>query len=229
MSYILEALKRADAERSRGAVPGLHASALPAMAEPTSQRRGWRVAIAAGAVVLAGVLMTLWWRAPAAVPPGAALPVVASAPPSMTVGIQATPPIRAVSNPSTESTGATAATPLPVTATISQPVTPTASLPATEASIVAKPAPMTSKPVAPPADVQPLPFMAALPEDLRRQIPALAITGVVYSSSPGQRLLLVNGQVLPQGSTVGAELVLEEIGERSSVFRFRGTRFRLNH
>ncbi len=73
------------------------------------------------------------------------------------------------------------------------------------------------------------PLLGELPEDLRRQIPALNITGVVYSENPGQRLLLVNNQVLTQGSAVAPELSLEEIQPRSSVLSFRGTRFRVGH
>lgn len=71
--------------------------------------------------------------------------------------------------------------------------------------------------------------MSELPEALRSQIPALSITGTVYSDNPALRLLLVNNQVLPQGSTVAAGVTLEEIRPRSSTFSFRGTRFRLAH
>ena len=71
--------------------------------------------------------------------------------------------------------------------------------------------------------------MSELPEDFRRQLPALAITGAVYAQTPAQRLLLVNNQVLNQGSLAAPELTLEEIRPRSSVFNFRGTRFRLAH
>ena len=41
--------------------------------------------------------------------------------------------------------------------------------------------------------------LTARTEDLRRQIPAIKITGSVYSDNPSQRLLLVNGLVLNQG------------------------------
>lgn len=74
-----------------------------------------------------------------------------------------------------------------------------------------------------------IPLLSELPEDTRRQIPALAITGAVYSEFPGQRMLLVNAQVLKQGSLVGADLTLEEIHPSSSVFNFRGIRFRVAH
>ena len=57
----------------------------------------------------------------------------------------------------------------------------------------------------------------------------MTITGVVYSDNPGQRLLLVNNQVLPQGSLAAPDVTLDEIGAKSSRFSFRGTRFRLMH
>jgi general secretion pathway protein B len=74
-----------------------------------------------------------------------------------------------------------------------------------------------------------LPFLKDLPEALRAQMPALSISGVVYSDNPAQRLLLINGQVLTQGSRAAEDLVLDEIHPRSSDFTFRGTRFKLSH
>jgi general secretion pathway protein B len=74
-----------------------------------------------------------------------------------------------------------------------------------------------------------VPLLSELPEDIRRQVPALTITGAVYSETPGQRLLLVNNQVLAEGSVITPELILEEIRAKSSIFNFRGTRFRLAH
>ena len=72
-------------------------------------------------------------------------------------------------------------------------------------------------------------MLAELPEATRRQIPALAISGAVYSENPAQRLLLVNGQVLNQGSEVAPDLKVLEIRSNSSEFVFRGTRFKLAH
>ena len=67
MSYILDALRRADAERSRGVVPGLHAQSLPGDAEPAARNYSPLVWAAGGAGVLlaAGVAVLLWapWRA----------------------------------------------------------------------------------------------------------------------------------------------------------------------
>ena len=67
MSYILDALRRADAERSRGVVPGLHAQSLPGDAEPAARNYSPLVwaAGAAGVLLAAGVAVLLWapWHA----------------------------------------------------------------------------------------------------------------------------------------------------------------------
>ena len=57
----------------------------------------------------------------------------------------------------------------------------------------------------------------------------MAISGAVYSDNPSQRLLLVNGQVLNQGSQVAPDLTVVEIHANNSEFNFRGTRFRVGH
>ena len=70
MSYILDALRRADAERSRGAVPGLHSQSLPGDDEPAARDRRpliW-AAGASGVLVVAGLVIVLfgpWHSAPA--------------------------------------------------------------------------------------------------------------------------------------------------------------------
>lgn len=234
MSYILDALKRADAERSRGAVPGLHARQLPGSgnAAPTdSQSRVWW--LVAAAVALGAATAGLWlWRTPAheanvAVPVAVApLPTPASVPVPVAVTPVPAPP---------------APMPLPVVTPPAVAPTPLAPRPVTQpspsanAKTLAKPsaaAPAATPPSAPQsAPVTPavLPLLSELPDALRRQLPTLTITGTVYSDDPKQRLLLINNQVLPQGSQVAPEVTLEEIRPRSSVFNFRGTRFRVTH
>lgn len=62
MSYILDALRKADSERERGAVPGLHAQALPAAADemPRSPRGVWlKVGLLALIVLLLAALAGL--------------------------------------------------------------------------------------------------------------------------------------------------------------------------
>ena len=278
MSYILDALQRADAERGRGNVPGLHARQLPtALEEVATARTGLRGPLVWGGLlvlVLAATVAGLWmWRSPAspsspvaaapatasqpapaatpvASPPlPAAVPVVPAVPvapvvsPAAPTAPTATPPA-ALAPSAAASVGAPPAPPATVQAAA---VARTAPQPAATAPPAASDTPVT--PAVAPASATPAPraatapaptspagssaapaetpLLSGLPEDLRRQIPALAITGVVHADNPAQRLLVVNNQVLTQDGQLGPDLVLETIGSRHSVFRFRGTRFRV--
>src|SRR6185369_14446378 len=66
MSYILDALRRADAERERGAVPGLHAQPDMSELEPAARDRKPLLLAAAGAgallVAVVAVLVVAPWR-----------------------------------------------------------------------------------------------------------------------------------------------------------------------
>lgn len=273
MSYILDALQRADAERGRGNVPGLHARQLPtALEEAATARTGLPRPLVWGGLlvlVLAATVAGLWmWRSPAspsapvvtatasqtapattpvaspplpaAVPVMPAVPVAPVVSPAAPTAPIATPPA-ALAPSAAASVGAPPAPPATVQAaavarTAPQPA-PTAP-PAASVTPVVVPASATPAPRAAtaPAPTSPTgssaapaeaPLLSGLPEDLRRQIPALVITGVVHADNPAQRLLVVNNQVLTQDGQLGPDLVLETIGSRHSVFRFRGTRFRV--
>ena len=226
MSYILDALKRADAERERGAVPGLHARQLTTSATPSAYGTKNRIWLAMGATLaLAGMAAGLWiWKAPdSALRLAAVDPVVASAP--------ASAPIPALPLPQQPAVVVQQAAQLPQPAL----VLAAPKLAPKQALAVAKPSPPKPKadPVAraasAPAALPAVQLLGDLSENIRRQIPPLAITGSVYSDNPGKRLLLVNNQVLPQGSLAAPEVKLEEIQAKSSVFSFRGTRFRVAH
>jgi general secretion pathway protein B len=251
MSYILEALKRADAERQRGAVPGLLASQVttsPARAPADARRRAAWIAVAV--LALGGLAVGLWrWRMPAPVPvprvqteaAPASVPVLAATLPNAVVAAPAQP---GVATPSP--TKAVAAVPTVAAPSPSPSPSPAATPPrpvahAAPASAVSPPVPaaepvaeaVATAPVSQVSGVQAasagVSLLGELPQELRRQIPALSINGVVYSANPAQRLLVVNNQVLTQGSLVAPELRLEEIESKSSVFSFRGTRFRVTH
>lgn len=273
MSYILDALQRADAERGRGNVPGLHARQLPtALEEAATARTGLPRPLVWGGLlvlVLAATVAGLWmWRSPAspsapvvtatasqtapattpvaspplpaAVPVMPAVPVAPVVSPAAPTAPIATPPA-ALAPSAAASVGAPPAPPATVQAaavarTAPQPA-PTAP-PAASVTPVVVPASATPAPRAAtaPAPTSPTgssaapaeaPLLSGLPEDLRRQIPALVITGVVHADNPAQRLLVVNNQVLTQDGQLGPDLVLETIGSRHSVFRFRDTRFRV--
>lgn len=63
MSYILDALRKADAERQRGAVPGLHdqtGAAGMAVAFETRQGRGLRRPLIVGLLLVTALVGVLW-------------------------------------------------------------------------------------------------------------------------------------------------------------------------
>lgn len=259
MSYILDALKRADAERERGAVPGLHARQVTTPASQAAHNARNRVWLAvAAALALGGIATGLWlWQTPASAVRLAAVEPAVARPPVPAPLAQPLPtptPIPASASalqPAVPAPRAVASSPPAVTPRAPKPVSkPAPPAPAVGTQPPPKPKldPVVAKAAEPgaaaPATPLPLPVAKAsatqaapaavpllsdLSEDIRREIPPLAITGAVYSENPGQRLLLVNGQVLTQGGLAAPDVNLEEIRARSSVFSFRGTRFRVAH
>lgn len=241
MSYILDALKRADTERERGAAPGLHTRhQLPSggLANPSPRRPLWLVV--AGGVMLLLLAAGFWlWRAPVqpssvavqapAQPQPAPIaptePIVASAPPTATPPM--TPaPVQVAQAPRVQAPPLAPPTPAKAAAApSSKPATPVKTAVSVPAA-TAPPSPVAATSAPAPAAV---PLLAELPQDLRSQIPKITITGSVYSASPAQRLLLANNLVLAQGAQIAPDLTLEEIQPRSSVFTFQGTRFRVMH
>jgi general secretion pathway protein B len=75
---------------------------------------------------------------------------------------------------------------------------------------------------APQAAVPQVTAAAATVTGLPPDAPKVSISGGVYSPSPAQRMLIVNGQVFNEGSEVAAGLVIEKIEPRTAVLKFRG-------
>ena len=222
MSYILDALKRADAERQHGTVPSLHTRQVttPALQNTSgAQNRRWLTASAVLILAAAAAVGGWFWRAPSNDAPRQADAQIA-----LTSPVASPPPLPALAAP----TLLPAPVPAPVTAAPVAPKPKPEPAPKPEAPPrrIAAPKPAPPPPAAASAE---LPLLSELPDNIRRQIPAMAINGVVYSDNPGQRVLLVNQQVLTQGSQAVPDVKLEEIRPHSSVFSFQGTRFRLAH
>jgi len=100
LSYILDALKKADADRERAAVPGLHARPQDALASDGEPRRAplWPVLAGAAIVVLGGALAWVLLSQPEArVPPlaEATPPPPPLSPPAAAPAPAPTPPVAA--------------------------------------------------------------------------------------------------------------------------------------
>jgi len=75
---------------------------------------------------------------------------------------------------------------------------------------------------------QALPLLSQLPEELRRQVPALTSGGSMYSETPASRMLILNGQLLHEGDLVGGVVLLEEIKLNGAVLSIKGQKFRIS-
>lgn len=228
MSYILDALRRADAERERGAVPGLHsqpAAPAPAAATPAPRRGPW---IAAGAAAaLAAIGAGAWWStqrpaAPAApaAPVAQAAPVPAATPAAPPTARLDTPPAAAPTAPASAETVPRVGPPRivpPPAATTEAPrrVAPPAPAPVVAPARVAATAPGADR-------VIPIDQLSA---EQRRGLPQLTIGGAIYSDQPAARMLLVGGQLLHEGDAAAPGVTLERIGPRSAVLRWRELRY----
>ncbi len=218
MSYILEALKKAESERECGQVPGLNTAQHSRTLRYGHPARPWWLL---GLVLLLALAYGLWRQSGATLPNGALTstptPAASAATVAVAVPVQALPP--AVAAPFS-------ATPLSAVAHVQAKVVAAPTGLARDAGPMSA-VPLEAQPKSAPPQAAGLPLLQELPDSLRRQIPALHISGAIYSDSPSEWTLIINDQVLAKGSLVAPELRLEEIGANSAVFNFRGQRFRL--
>lgn len=218
MSYILDALRRADSERSRGAVPGVHAQPLPPGAAqtldgaPRSVPLAW-VAIG-GLLVLVGVLA---WQLFRTEPPRA---VAVAAP--LPRAIEPAAPPAPIAEPEPAPAPEAAPPPAP---TREAPVS--IRKPAKREAASPKPAPTAESPA--PKPETPIVKQAELPPQIRSQLPKLDVGGSVYSKNPASRYLILNGQVFRENAEVAKDLTLEQIHLRSAVFRFKDYRYSITY
>jgi general secretion pathway protein B len=202
MSYILDALRRAESERERGSLPTVHTTPVPAgLADDggaAARSRRWVGALAVLLLfLLLGAVAGQWWASPRDQPTPVPAPLPTPAP---TLQSQVLPPPSAAPE-----LRRLQAAPPPE----------------------AEPRP-PAPPVAPVRVAAPVP-MRALPDALRRQLPALTTSGAMYSETPAKRMLIVNGQLLREGEQVAPDLVLEQIQLKSAVLNFKGQRFSISY
>jgi general secretion pathway protein B len=214
MSYILEALKKAQAERQLGSAPTLLAvpvGAAPATGAAARRRPAW-IALLAVALLLA--LAVLAWRfQPPASKPAAPVAVVSTPVPA------AAPPA-----PAPEIAPAPTAMPplavVPPSVPVAKPVVPKP-VPAP----AAVPAPVPTP--APAPEEEKLPSLRELPEPIQRSVPALAFGGYMYSKNPADRLLLIDKALRHEGEEVAPGLVLEKLLPKAAVMNYKGYRYRV--
>lgn len=63
---------------------------------------------------------------------------------------------------------------------------------------------------------------------MRAQIPKLSLAGHAYSTSPAQRMVMVNNRIVREGDNIGPDLQLEEITWNGVIFRYKEIQFRID-
>jgi general secretion pathway protein B len=223
MSYILDALRKADAQRERDSSRGIHAHpAPPGAGMNNGMRPAWLWGGIGALVVVAGA--GAWYMSkgkPPALPvaqPAAAQPSIAQpakpqvnaapavmpAPPRVIPGVPPVTNARVITPPAQPRRE----TPMPARGGMAPPPPP---LPPQQQQQQQQPAPAAAPPSA----------VAGLPPDA----PHVAISGGVYSPNPAQRMLIVGGQVFNEGSEIAPGLTIDEIKPRTTVLKFRGVRY----
>lgn len=213
MSYILDALRRADSERERGAVPGIHAQPVPVPSTEDGVRRGTRPWVWIVVGVSLGLLLPLagWWLFGRDTPAPAALAAPAPPPP-----IPARPPETGSVTPAPTNPAPVATWPAPIER---RPTTSEAERKAAAPAPVAASAAGAERAVA----------RHELPEEIRRQLPQITVSGSMYSSDPASRFLVINGQVVHEKAELGPDHVLVQIKLRAAVLRFKNHLYEITY
>ncbi|HZF79950.1 MAG TPA: general secretion pathway protein GspB [Rubrivivax sp.] len=85
------------------------------------------------------------------------------------------------------------------------------------------PPPPTGATAPPPAAPAVVPI-AQLNAEQRRDLPAMAIGGSIWSDHPANRFVIVNGQVVREGEAAAAGVTLERIAPKAATLRWRDLR-----
>jgi general secretion pathway protein B len=244
MSYILDALRKSDQQRQRGAAPTLPAAPAPAAAprQPAFLAYGLLAAVLVGAGMAIGWLRP--WQPEQAAPgrpepvaakplesnPRLAAPAPSAMAPRPTPEAQVrnvAPPAQAAPAPSAMAPALVPAKPPPAPA---KPEPRSAPAEADTTAPRKTAAPASKQPVgtaaADAARVPSVISMAELPLSLQQELPPMTISVHAYSGNPPDRLVGINNRMLREGEDVAPGLKLEQITPDGMIFGYKGYSFR---
>ncbi len=217
MSFILDALKKSEAERHSQAGPALMNMRI---APPRRRMPLWIIALTVILLANLAVLAIVLLRAPARQAPESAAPGQAAGnlpaqpapmPPQQAMPANALPPPVLLPEPAPSPPDRPPATPRP------QPAAP---------AVQAAPATPPARPAASHNDDALLPSAT----DLRLSgvaVPELRLALHVYDASAANRYVLLNSQRMREGESTAEGVLLERIAPAGLVLSWRGQRFRL--
>lgn len=229
MSYILDALLKADQERQRHSTPTVHSIHAAQSIQPTPGKPRWRylllILLLGSGIAAAGMLFG--WQALATIRP--ATPQAAdnsrvalnrNTPPPAEATVAYLPP--AGSLPLSRQTDAEPA-----------PAAPVPSRKENRVAATSKPAAQTTMAPAPAADASVSRIdnrvfnLRELPEALQKEIgDSVVISGFSSSAEDSERLVIINDRVRRAGDDVVAGMTLESIQADGVILNYKGYRFR---
>ena len=227
MSYILDALRKSDQQRRRGAAPTLQsASFMAARPEPRSRALFGVLALGAAAAAFAIGWARPWHSEPPVAPvslkPSTAMAVLAPAPAPSPAAVsrmeEATAHQPATLAPHVEPRPLAVARPSP--AVIARRASAASATPAPAGS----PETGQTSPAAAPVEEKVLSF-AELPAAVRQELPQMSVSVHAYSRTPKDRLVGINDKLLREGDALAPGLVLQSITPDGMVFSYKGLRF----
>lgn len=239
MSYILDALRKAERDRNLGRTPSLGDVTTPVARAPSRRLSTRTLALIGLVAALLICTVLLWPRRPASTPtttaspaPAAPAPIAGAAPPTPAPEVAVAPPSPGagadgtldpdvpadsiedlMDEPEAPGPAPDASAALPQTTQ----ETPAAAAPATPAES-AEPEPIADDAAAE-SDV---PLLRDMPADYRGAFPELRVDVHVYDDDPARRWVLVNGHKAVEGTTLGEGPTVSRITPEGIVFDFRG-------
>ena len=244
MSYILDALRKSERERKRGAVPDV-LTVQEGMQQARSRRTLWPVIIVTALCLNIALLM--WWFAPWTADSGRTTAIESHADTRLqnSVHTEISPvgqqPLRSqVEGMHTDSlkapgAGANGAATLPMSGVDRLPDAQPESGSRERWADKTEKAEMSSK--APPGELSAAALPPAenriyrlkeLPETLRKTLPDFEITAFLYAATPSSRMVQINGLMLREGEDLSPGLKLEEITPDGVIMSSRTYRFSIN-
>ena len=220
MSYILDALRKAERERNLGQPPSMQAVTQPSALHRPQRRPLWPLLLGLAVLMLIATIATLVWqrhRAAEAAPPveAAAAPVPVAALPAPTPG--------AVSSFDDLAPPEPALPPLEDELPAEEPMAPAPPPAATvEPPPVETPAVQKEEPVEAADPI--LPLVRDMPPAWRASFPQLTVEVHVYNHSRDKRWVMINSRRYREGEALAEGPRLAEITPDGIVFEHQGQR-----
>jgi general secretion pathway protein B len=223
MSYILDALRKSDQQRQRGATPTL--LTLQATAAEPGQTAYWFYGLIA--VVLVGAGIVIGWLHPWQSEQAAPVADTIDAKP-LESGLRRAAPAPLGPAPVSVSPGSAMAQDRPAPSVSNAQTRGTPHKSAVSANTGAMtPVPEKTVNVGPadPAREQRVMTMGELPLSIRQELPGMQISVHLYSTKPRNSFVSINSRMLQEGDDLAPGISLEQITPDGMIFSYKGYRF----